>query len=317
MKLSGKDKSTGKSDEVFGIDVDVDAQELRKALSPAELPGDAAKDYCEAMLDPLTLPGKLDVSTEVEDTAASIQQTLSALVSMQDQDLMEREVKRDLKWAKGSQNSIRSVKNPEDLQDFLNNVLAVQDTAMKTVMTNVKMVLAKQPWPAMSIESWSFGGHITVLSRRSLGLYVGWLQHLRQVSVDVSWSLAKKELKYVDKKIALIRANSPTRLSAMLRIYIFFRDNHKADWRFPKLEAEKIVDLCKKVEAWTGSDQEETKEAETNPNLSHREGIKLCRKCQTILHGNAGCPWSALSSTKAKKAARDFMKKMAKDTTEE
>ena len=139
----------------------------------------------------------------------------------------------------------------------------------------------------------------------------------RQVSVDVSWSLAKKELKYVDKKIALIRANSPTRLSAMLRIYIFFRDNHKADWRFPKLEAEKIVDLYKKVEAWTGSDQEETKEAETNPNLSHLEGIKLCRKCQTILHGNAGCPWSALSSTKAKKAARDFMKKMAKDTTEE
>ena len=151
-----------------------------------------------------------------------------------------------------------------------------------------------------------------------MALYVGWLQHLRQVAIDVSWAVAKKELKHFDKKLALLRANSPTRLVAMLKIYTYFRDHHKSDWRVPKLEAEKIVDLYKKVEILTGA-EEPTTERTTPSSLGNLEGIKLCKKCQTILHGGGSCPWGSLSTTKAKKAARDFkfMKKMAKEATEE
>jgi hypothetical protein len=220
------------------------------------------------------------------------------VVSIQRQEFTEQESRRDLKWNKGSQNGLRLVKSEEDLRENLENVLSLEKNALKRVITSQRTTLGKYPWPEIYVEAWSFGGYISVISRLTLSHYISFLNHLIQVSLKNTWETAQKEIDHYHKAFTLIRTNAPSRLVCMCRIYILLRDSHDTSWRTHKLEAEKLTELFQQVQAM-----------DTNGGgTGTASGSKACSKCSTILHGSGPCPWSDLTNTKAKKAARDMMR---------
>ena len=185
---------------------------------------------------------------------------------------------------------------------MISDIISVKDTTMKTVVTTQAAILKKLPWPEESVSVWAYNGYFSVLSRATLTLHLDFLHHCLKVCGDMSWEVAEKELQYYDRKIALIRTNAPSRIHAMCRIYVLFRDSHDVGWRLAKLEAEKVKDLYQKI-------------LELTQNGSGTGGessmIRICQKCGTCLHGNQPCPWSELSNTKAKRAAKNALKAMA------
>jgi hypothetical protein len=291
-----------KVEEVFGVDIDVDGNDLIKKLTPSGISMEAKKDCAAAMLDVVSLPGKMTIGTDADDTASNIQNALHSIVNNHQRETLDFEVPRDLKWMKGSQNALRTVSSLADLQEMTENVIGLQETAMKHVYTMQKIVLQRDGLSLEVVEAWAYGGYISCISRKTLTLYVSFLHHLRQVAVDLSWTVAKKEIDYYLKKINLLRANTPTRLATMCKIYVLFRDAQKDAWRVPKLESEKLTELYQLVGRLTsGGDS-----SSTGAGVGM---LQICSKCSTVLHGDAPCPWSAMNNTRARKAAREFMRR--------
>lgn len=309
LSLSGSDPSLKKEEEVFGIDLDCDTNELRKKLAPPGVSPQMARDLGETLLDAVSLPGRSGVATETEDTASNIEASLAELAAIQRQEALQDDIRRDLKWNNASRNALRLVKNESDLRTMLEDVLQLQDRALKTVLTNQRTILLRLPWSKEAVEAWSFGGYISRISRLSVTHYISFLHHLVLVSMKNGWDLAKQEIDHYVKRFNLIRANSQARIVALCRVYVLLRDGAESSWRSNKLEAEKITYLYQQIQA--AKDGAPSKEKEKSVTSKRGE---VCPRCGTTLHSvDVTCPWSHLGKAKAQKEGRNALKALAKN----
>jgi len=299
LALTGKDPSTGIKDEVFNVKLEVGVKELQKNLSPPGVDDSTANDVGNAMIDALSLPGKLTLNTEAEDTAENIERSLTELASLSRAEHGE-DTRLDMKWQSSGRNALRGVKDAKDLREHLCDVQDLMEQSIQKVMVTQNTALLKTGWNKNLVEAWCYGGFIAVISRITVARYVQLLQHFVNMDDNGSWEMAKDEIDYYLKKVQLIRNHAPSRLHCMCQIYIFLRDHCEKSWRSAKLEQKKLLDLYQRVEHL--SVQQYTP--------GGASAMRVCRKCGTCLHGSGPCPWSKLSSTKAKKCGREALKKL-------
>jgi hypothetical protein len=109
--LMGEDPSTGKTDEVFKIDIKASEEELQDALCPPDLSEAMAKSLMNGTIDSVALPGGLNSGGEVEGTSSDVgmlDEALEELVT-QNRGLAGKSGRSDLCWCSKKRTSIRSI----------------------------------------------------------------------------------------------------------------------------------------------------------------------------------------------------------------
>jgi hypothetical protein len=306
MLLNNKDRSTKVEEEIYGISLDVDTQDLRRQLVPPGTSDERAIQVAECLVDAVSLPGKTTQSGEGDDTAANIHSALAELVASNHHlGSQSEDVRKDLKWKNHNRQALKGVKTEAQLSESLRDVMDIRDRTLRNLNSRQKTILSKEPWNALLIDAWSNSGYVSVISRRSVDHYISLLQHLVLVASNKGWDEAQNEIDFYTKEWALIRGQCITRLMALCRIYVSLRDGADAKWLSPTLEAERVTTLFKAVAELRGSG--------TSPrtgNTAGGGGGGFCEKCGTILHGRLNCPWGQMNSTAAKRKGSNALKKL-------
>jgi len=123
------------------------------------------------------------------------------------------------------------------------------EQSIQKVMIMQNTALLKTGWTKKVIETWCYGGFITVISCITVARYVQLLQHFVNMDDNGSWEMAKDEIDYYLKKVQLICNHAPSRLHCMCQIYIFLRDHYEKSWCSAKLEQKKLLDLHQRVKS--------------------------------------------------------------------
>ena len=304
LMLNGRDKSAKTEDEIFGISLDTDVGALHGKLAPPGVTSIVAQDLTECLVDAVSLPGKTGQSTESEDTVANLQISIEALGHSQRQNQSGEQQRRDLKWSQLSRNVLKTVKTVEDLRTMMIEVMSLKESQLSSVISWQKTILAKEPWEAIICETWSQGGYITVLSRKSLEHYISLLEHLLGLGGRYPWDIVQQEIDFYVQKWVLIRNNSQNRVMALCRIYVTLRDGASRDWITPKLEAKKLIKLYQDLHTALGQLGGDSGTTNSRGQVS----VGFCIHCGTILHGSTGCPWGSLSAGKAKEKGKAALK---------
>jgi len=247
IALAGKDPSTGKEDEVFGIKTDVSTKELTSQLAPPGVDATTAGQLNEAMVDAAAIPGKAFSVTETEEAQDVFGQSIAALAGISRAD-DDGDMRLDLRWRSPLRTSLRPIKTIAELLELQRDAQSVANGALKKTMVNQRSLLLRLRWPESTVEAWTHGGYIATISRRSVANCLDLMQHLVRMEAEGSWSLAKQELDCCVKELHLLRANAGSRVQCMCSTYIFLRDHQAKSWRSPSLELKKVMDLNREVQ---------------------------------------------------------------------
>ena len=307
LTLVGKDPSTKNDAEVFGVKSKGSSMEIASRLSPPGLDNQVAENLSESLLDAVALPGKTVQNTEHEDTLTSISDAMVTIMGEKGFD-RESSIRQDMKWHHASKNALHGIKTSADLHDHLEDLQDIQHTVMSRVVQNQRTILSKLGWKDETLTAWTTGGYYTILSRRTLELYMSLLQHLIRVENTHSWEITKLELTHHNKKLVNARAMGGSRVETMCDIYIYLRDLSDTSWSTPVLADKRVQQLVLQMQdvgPICGAARPGTPRGGGNP--------PLCKKCGTyLLHGDDPCFWSHLTMKRAKKAARIAMQRLGK-----
>ena len=204
------------------------------------------------------------------------------------------ETRKDSAWKKESTLSLRGVKEPDDLQELINDIKETSSESIQNMKVTQRAILSRYPWSTWTIDAWVDCGYITRIAEDSLSWYLDLLQHLLHTADTLTWQEAKREIDFRVKELGLIRT-STNRLLCLCKTYIYLREASETRWTSSKLEKKKVQDLTKEIKSLKGGG-----------------GGSVCSKCKTGLHGDAPCPWSKLTAKKAQAQARKFLVNMAK-----
>ena len=155
------------------------------------------------------------------------------LVEDKTQEDRDEDFSKDIKWKNLTKNSLKSVKSQTELETLLKEVKEAKKDQMELVVTNQTTILSRLPWTTEQVEAWSTSGYITRLSRDSVDLYIDLLDRLVSLGRYGSWSLAETELAHFVRKLGFLRVNCPTRIAALVKIYIFMMESSSKSWRMP------------------------------------------------------------------------------------
>ena len=301
LEFQGKDRSVLNDDEFFGLQVDVDPRTLKAQIAPPGLnPGDVS-DSCDLVVDAVSLPGSGKSASVIEqdDSMAHLSESFLHLAVATRQERNGEERRRDLKWSQPSRNVMKTLKNEDDLAEMLHHVRQVEHTRLRSLVADQRAILHSYMWPDHVVEAWCYRGVIYAISSKAIQYYISLLEHFMRMSRTLGWDAVKQEMDYHVRKWEIIRNQAHIRVVAMIRLYIYLRDGAHQDWLFPKLERNKLVSLYKTLQEF-GS--------------GGKSGSPfLCPQCHTSLHSKEmGCPWAAMSGSKAKDAGRNALKNLAK-----
>ena len=303
--LAGKDPSAKDRDKIFKVPINVDSSKIAEALAPEGIGPKLAKTLSNTLVDVLSLPGKTHLSDR-DDVTGEIRDSLFVAISRQSAD--EDGISPDLKYHQNSRNALTFCKTLEELRELKHNVEEVDSQHLRRSKDQQRNLLVKNGFPESIADVWSSDGYLSTMNRRGLQYYLSLLDHLINLASTQGWDAAEVVVQYYAKKWRIIRGNCPTRLLAMCQLHVVLRDGYTSDWLHLKLTDKKVNELVKNLQ--NGS------VAVTNGGApaaapAANGGPALCRKCQTILHGGRGCPWSELTGPEAKQAGREALRRLA------
>lgn len=307
LLLHNKDKSTKIKEEIFGISLDVDSQELRQHLAPPGMADERAIPLMECLVDAVSLPGKTNSSGENDDAGSNLHSALVELVATTNQLRGQEDMSRDLKWKNQSRHALKGVKTESQLIESLKDVSELRDRTIRNLNARQRTILGKEAWNPLVIAAWSDNGFISVISRRSVDHYISLLQHLVLVSGSYGWEETQRQIDHYTKEWVLIRSQSASRLMALCHIYVALRDGHDALWLSPILEAEKVTALFLEVA--------QLKSGGTGGGRG--AGGTVCGHCHIGIHGSHPCTWGSSTPAEARKKGAALLRKLASNGVRE
>ena len=299
--LAGKDKSTKNPDEIFEVPINVDGEELAVSFAPDSVSKEVAKTLSNTLLDVASLPGKTYL-TDRDDVTGEIRDSLFVVMSQQQS--KGDGPPPDLKWHQPSKNAVMACKDEEDLRELKRNVIDVQAQHLRRGKEQQRVLLLKNGFDDIMAHAWSNDGFYTTLNQRGVQYYVDFLDHVIQLCSTQGWEAARVVIEHYTKKWKVIRGNNDSRLVALCQIYVTLRDGHHAGWLHLKLTDKKVNALVVQLQGRQGA-------TTTTPPSATNGTVGWCRKCETVLHGSKGCPWSDQSGADAKKAGKEVLRRLA------
>jgi hypothetical protein len=302
-KLMGPDPDK-ESDKFYGVEVGSE-RALRRAMAPADVDDEVAKDLAAAMVDAVSIPGTSSVTSggDVDQQVTDLGLVGGAIQHLfedaaQDRSGRER-VRVDTAWQAASRNSIGSIKSADMLQPRFIELTGLRAKVMKSFHRRLRSIFLNAGWTESRAEAWAMSGPHAKIATGTYDAYVSLHLHLVGLATrGVPWGTLHTTIKYHVTKLGQIRQYAEGRLPALCEIYCYLRNNQAVNWYVAELQAERLLEL-----------QVATP---TRSNLSNPEGAnsrKVCPKCLSLVHtgGKAKCPWKDDSDKVAIAAAVKIM----------
>jgi hypothetical protein len=150
------------SDQFYGLEIGSEV-ELRRAMAPADVDDEVAKDLAAAMLDSVAVPGTSSNSTGGLDVGDTEMGNMGlAIKDMIDEVTRERlgreRVRTDNGWSQANRTALSSMKNASTLQARYVLLGNLRDKLMKTYVKRTVGIYTTAGWTKARAEAWAMGG---------------------------------------------------------------------------------------------------------------------------------------------------------------
>jgi viroplasmin and RNaseH domain-containing protein len=313
--LMGTDPSTGKSEEVFNIDVEISEEELQDALCPPDLAESMARSLINGTIDAVALPGGLNSGGELEESAGDvgvIGEALEELVS-QNRGSTGKTGRTDLRWRTEKRTSIRGITSEAKLKTRIKHLKKLMPKVQKRMETLTSTACKRSGWSDLTrIHTWSTYGYLPVIVMSSLRWYLELHEHLLELSLECGWHYITTELDHHAEEMSLLRTLADTRIHAICSLYGYLRDCKDKNWYSTTIQQQRNVAMVSQIIPATGT---RSFPAPVTPASNRGTGMAAlcCRKCRTCLHtgGEEECPWKNQTDENARASGAKALKSLA------
>jgi hypothetical protein len=288
------DKSIGTKNEIFGIGMKKE-RALFTALAPKGSSDATMRSLGECIVDGTALPGTYSGSggsylDEGGDSGnRQLAETMSHAfnITQGGQGIVGNVRRCDNGYASPRRISLKQVKDVEGLHELEREVGRSIPSAIENMELAFGSALDSFGWTDEDLERYMAGGLMPFLGIHTMRLYADLIRELACRIVD-GWDRVKMDIKYFCNKLALIRANAPSRLLCMCRTYVFLRDQ----------KANNFTSLDRYGSHFNALYTLLKEQREGEPSVS-------CAKCKQKHHhpgGRAVCPFKDVTDAKARQA---------------
>jgi len=297
-KYMAPDPSMGKPKEFFGMAV-TDARAMTNAMSPPGIEDyETRKLLAGATLDAVQLPGRC--SAIVDNDSGSVAEAIAELAEDKRGEWAGDGPRRDVQWKAASRTSLKSITSHDTLQERLSELQGLKGDTYENQVHSFRAILADLHWSETSILAWAQLNWYQRIGLDTLENYLNLHRHLIDISLKHGWEYAVISLTHHTTKLAHIRAQAPSRLSCMVRIYIYLRDANHQSFYSEKLQEKR--------------NKEVMEELVSLKTLGLGSTSATCPKCGMALHpgGAKNCPLKALSDQDARRKVKFVWEQLGK-----
>jgi hypothetical protein len=148
--LMGADPSTGKPDELFGVDIQASEEELQDALCPPDFLESMARSLIKGTIGAVALPGGLNSGGELEGTSSDVGilgEALEELVT-QNRETAGKTGRSDLRWRSEKRTSVRGLTSEVKLRTRIKHLKNLMPKVQKRIDTLTSMLCKRSGWSA-------------------------------------------------------------------------------------------------------------------------------------------------------------------------
>lgn len=292
------DPSIGKPKEFFKMPV-TDAKSMVNAMSPPGVTDyETRKLLAGATLDAVQLPGRC--GTVAENDPGSVAEAIAELAEDKRGEWAGDGPRRDVQWKATNRTSLRAITSHDALQERLSELQGLEGDTYENQVHSFRAILSDLHWSETSILAWSQLNWYQRIGLDTLKNYINLHRHLSDVSLKHGWDYAALSLAHHTTKLAYIRAQAPSRLCCMVRIYIYLRDANQQSFYSEKLQEKRnkeVMGELSSLRAHGGSSTEAS-----------------CKKCGMGPHpgGTKNCPLKNLSDADARNKVKFVWEQLSK-----
>jgi hypothetical protein len=247
-KLMGEDPSTGKPEELFGIDTEQSEEELLDALCPPDLSESMARSLINGTIDAVALPGGLNSGGELEGSSSEVGMLGEALEELvtQNRGSDGRSIRTDLRWRTKKRTALRSVTNEDKLRVRIKHLKKLSPKVYKRMETLTSSVCKRSGWTdRVRIHTWSTYGFLPVIVASSLRWYLSLHEHLLETSTECGWSYVTTEIDHHVEELELIRTLADSRIHAICSLFCYLRDGKDKGWYSTTIQQKRNLVMAK------------------------------------------------------------------------
>jgi hypothetical protein len=280
LVLAAPDSSIGQSKELFGMTLEGE-QQMASKLSPPGLDARTMKALAEATLDVIQLPGT-SITVEAESTGDLVG-AIREMAEDRQYDWSDDRPPKDALWKASSRTSLLTIKDEVALRERFNEFSGLPEEVYETQVHRFQGILSKLHWSLEMVDAWSRSNWFLRIGSDTLRLYIELHLHLVTLSTTEGWTYAKEALNHYTAKLAQFRKTNTTRLTCLLKIYIFLRDARKNDFYSAKLQEKRNLAIMTKLNnleshgiGGGGNGGGGTSSGCKKCGLSHPGGVRKC-----------------------------------------
>ena len=299
------DPSMGKPKEFFGMAV-ADEKAMIKAMSPPGVDDETTRKLLAgATLDAVQLPGRFN--TTAEDGPSSVAEAIAELAEDKRGEWAGDGFRRDVQWKSAKRTSLKTITSRETLQERHTELQGLKGDVYENQVNAYRAILSDLHWSEASIIAWSQLNWYQRIGNDTFEYYTNLHLHLIELSLKQGWSYAAISLAHHTSKLANIRAQAPSRLCCLVRIYIYLRDANRQSFYSEKLQEKRNREVMEEISSL---------KALGGGSGSGGGGVvgsgAPCKKCGSTLHpgGKNKCPFKSLSDAEARKKAKALVEQL-------
>jgi hypothetical protein len=293
------DPSVGKPKEYFDMVVS-DEKSMIKAMSPPGVDDEATRKLLAgATLDAVQLPGRY--SAEVEDGPTSVAEAIAELAEDKRGEWAGGP-RRDVQWKASNRTSLKTINSHESLQARHTELQSLKGEVYENQIHAYQAIFADLHWSEASILAWSQRNWYQRIGQDSFEYYISLHGHHVDLSNQQGWEYAALSLAHHTLKLANIRAQAPSRLCCMIRIYIYLRDANKTSFYSEKLQEKRNREVMTEIASLK--------------TLGGGGTLSSCSKCGMAAHqgGVKSCPLKSLTDADARRKMKFMWEQLSKLT---
>jgi hypothetical protein len=295
------DPSMGKPTEYFNMTV-ADEKTMIRAMSPPGVTDSSTRKLLAgATLDAVQLPGRC--STTTEDGPSSVAEAIAELAEDKRGEWAGDGLRRDVQWKAANRTSLKTITSREVLQERHSELQGLKGDVYENQTNAYRAILSDLHWSEEAIVAWAQLNWYQRLGNDTLDYYLNLHLHLIELSLKQGWEYATISLAHHTSKLANIRAQAPSRLCCLVRVYIYLRDANRQSFYSEKLQEKRnreVMDEISTLKALNGA--------------GAGGASSLCKKCGTGLHsgGMKNCPFKNLTDAEARTKMKLLFEQLGK-----
>jgi hypothetical protein len=270
------DPSMGKSKEFFKMTV-ADAKTMVNAMSPPGVPDyETRKLLAGATLDAVQLPGRCGTATE--NDGGSVAEAIAELAEDKRGEWAGDGHRRDVQWKSANRTSLKTIHSHDTLQERLSELQSLKGDTYENQVNTFRAIMSDLPWSDASIMAWAQLNWYQRIGLDTLENYLNLHRHLIDISLKQGWDYAAVSLAHHTSKLAHIRAQAPSRICCMVRIYIYLRDANHQSFYSEKLQEKRNREVMVALSSLKASGDGGGADAPccTKCGMNHAGGVKSC-----------------------------------------